>query len=758
MDSLSTPGVYFESLQPNPIRSDLLRSDIAGFIGYTERGPIASPVRIASWRQFLAIFGNPVANGHLAPAVKGFFENGGATCYIARIVDENGQAAKRWLATSAFPEVWQLCASFRIADLIVSEGVENALNNGAVDSATLRNIAIDDTKKPLPNIGAWGNAIRVSLQYKPRLSTQTTHVFNNGFSANVQNMVGLEAYSVVQISQEYTDPEGLLKRLIAEVTIDSIDTARQTIHWNQSILVPTRCEPPCEPGDLPTEFDRDKPLRVDTVEIDIDVRLGDRNVEQFRWLGIHPLHSRSIHDTLAKESQYINLEYLGGSSGAPGTTSPEKTDWTDNRYWPSEVSLLELRNGQDGVSQISDQHYLSALNQLAEVDEISITAAPDLVLSVPNTVEPILNVVNAKVDCKLLQAPAQGGIAGIVDDGNNPLAGVQVIDLVSGRLTKTNHNGAFTLTNIPFGLRTLTFDKPGFVPEERQLLSTTIPTSTDASGTDNTISLQPLTEPRQLTETEILTVQQAMTNPTILGTYRVALLDPPQPNYSVDDIRAWRAQLGDSSFAALYYPWLQVTPPLASSGELLTVPPSGHVAGLLAKNDQLIGPHRAAANTNLRYSKHVASHINDIHHGILNLENVNIIRALPGQGIRILGARTLSSDSEWRYFNVRRLVLAIEKTLEQTLQWAVFEANEVILRQAITLSINTLLNVQWRKGALAGKTQDAAYRIKCDIDNNPASERDQGRLIAEIGLAPSVPFEFIRVRFDRTLDRLEVTE
>src|SRR5690606_32113830 len=150
--------------------------------------------------------------------------------------------------------------------------------------------------------------------------------------------------------------------------------------------------------------------------------------------------------------------------------------------------------------------------------------------------------------------------------------------------------------------------------------------------------------------------------------------------------------------------------------------------------------------------------VNNTDHGIVNAEGINAIRSLPGQGIRIMGARTLSLDAEWRYLNVRRLMFAVERTLERSLQWAVFENNDTVLRQALLMSVSTLLNSLWRRGALSGRNPEAAYRVKCDTDNNPAAQRDQGRLLAEICVAPSVPFEFIRVRFGKTLDAIEVTE
>ena len=746
MNSVTTPGVYFQSLQPNRIRSDLLRSDIAAFIGYTERGPVGKPVRIESWRQFLAIFGKPLPMGYLAPAVKGFFENGGVSCYILRIVDANGRAASAFLPprnssgdNSDGSYRWQCMAAFRIADLVAVDGEDNA----GVDSAHIYHLTPEEWRHPIADPGTWGNALRVTLDYKPRLSTYSDGVFNNGFSSYVSNRVGLEPYSIVQVSQEFEDGEGRKAKAIAVVEVESIDTARQIVHWKQSILTPSKRFPAIDGAGPPPAFDSDRPLRIDTVEVNLTIALGDRDVESFQWLGIHPLHSRSIHKMLSKNSQYLRIIYRGD----------DDSDWKDDTYWPPPVTSQALTGGQNGVSQIGAQDYLNAIAILREVDEIGVVGAPDLVLIAATVAQDEPVIRKTQRDCRQLSPPPPALVAGIVNDGGDALAGVTVTDLDSGSATITDADGAFTIAKLQPGLRILSFEKAGFTPIEQQLLA-----APATASHLNIISLQARQEPRQLTRQEILTVQRAMGNQNQLGQYRIALLDPPAPRFNVDDIRAWRSQLGDSAIAAIYYPWLQVNHPISSDNTLLDLPPCGHVAGLIAKNDHLVGPHQAPANRDLRYCKDTAASIDEIHHGILNLESVNAIRALPGRGIRILGARTLSADSEWRYLSVRRLVLALKKTIDEAMQWAVFESNTTVVRQAIALSLGTLLNRQWRKSALAGKSQEAAYRIKCDADNNPSSEIDQGRLIAEIAIAPSVPFEFIRIRFDRTLDRIEVTE
>ncbi|MBC7909337.1 MAG: phage tail sheath family protein, partial [Pyrinomonadaceae bacterium] len=144
--------------------------------------------------------------------------------------------------------------------------------------------------------------------------------------------------------------------------------------------------------------------------------------------------------------------------------------------------------------------------------------------------------------------------------------------------------------------------------------------------------------------------------------------------------------------------------------------------------------------------------------GILNPQGINCVRAFPGRGLRVYGARTLSSDADWRYVNVRRLMLSIEETIDEAMQWTVFEPNDFNLRLTLVVTINTFLEEVWRTGALRGTTPEEAFFVKCDESNNPPEVIDGGRLIVEIGVAPSHPAEFVIFRIGRTVEELEIVE
>ena len=243
---------------------------------------------------------------------------------------------------------------------------------------------------------------------------------------------------------------------------------------------------------------------------------------------------------------------------------------------------------------------------------------------------------------------------------------------------------------------------------------------------------------------------------------RVALLEPPleavaAAGRGIDPILAWRGRF-DSSFAGFYAPWPRVADPLGASGLTLPVPPSGHVAGQYARADLEHGVHVAPANAPLAWVQDVTEELDDAAHGLLNAAGVNLLRPLAGRGIRIMGARTTSSDPTWRYVNVRRLLLMIETAVELATQWSVFQPHDALTRTRLQLSLTSFLTALWQRGALVGDIPEAAFAVRCDQETNPPAERALGRLLAEVRVAPASPFEFIVVRVGRTRDELQATD
>jgi phage tail sheath protein FI len=229
---------------------------------------------------------------------------------------------------------------------------------------------------------------------------------------------------------------------------------------------------------------------------------------------------------------------------------------------------------------------------------------------------------------------------------------------------------------------------------------------------------------------------------------RVAILDPP-PDMTPQEIKKWRMDTAgyDSSYAALYYPWIQVDDPVQNRP--IHVPPSGHMAGIWARNDNTRGVHKAPANEIVRGAVGLAYNTTKGEQDTLNPNGVNCIRAFPGRGIRVWGARTLSSDPAWRYISVRRLFNFVEKSIENGTQWVVFEPNDHKLWARVRRDVGAFLRVVWQEGALFGLSPSEAFYVKCDEELNPPEIRDMGRLIVEIGLCPVKPAEFVIFRISQ---------
>jgi hypothetical protein len=235
---------------------------------------------------------------------------------------------------------------------------------------------------------------------------------------------------------------------------------------------------------------------------------------------------------------------------------------------------------------------------------------------------------------------------------------------------------------------------------------------------------------------------------------RFAILSVPAGQGDVAQIRPPR----DTTYGAVYYPWIRVVNP--RNQDTLLIPPAGHVAGIYARTDIERGVHKAPANEVVRgiVTRDINSNrgplefkISKGQHDILNPRGVNVIRDFraDGRGIRVWGARTMSSDALWRYVNVRRLFLFVEESIDEGTQWVVFEPNYEQTWAAVRRSITNFLVRVWRSGALVGATAEEAFFVKCDRTTMTQDDIDNGRLICLIGIAPVKPAEFVIFRISQ---------
>jgi phage tail sheath protein FI len=243
-------------------------------------------------------------------------------------------------------------------------------------------------------------------------------------------------------------------------------------------------------------------------------------------------------------------------------------------------------------------------------------------------------------------------------------------------------------------------------------------------------------------------VQTSLISHCELHGNRMAILDSP-PGMTPQQIKEWRSDVAmyDSGYAALYYPWIKVENPIGTNGDAeVLIPPSGHIAGVWARTDETRGVWKAPANDTIRGCLDIEYATTQNEQAVLNPIGINCIRTFGTRGIRIWGARTLSSDTDWRYINVRRLFNMIETTIGEGTQWAVFEPNDITLWEGVKRTLNAFLRGLWSAGALFGASVDQAFYVKCDAETNPPESIDQGLLVVEVGIAPVKPAEFVVFR------------
>jgi phage tail sheath protein FI len=208
--------------------------------------------------------------------------------------------------------------------------------------------------------------------------------------------------------------------------------------------------------------------------------------------------------------------------------------------------------------------------------------------------------------------------------------------------------------------------------------------------------------------------------------------------------------LPNSSYGAIYFPWIKVFDPISMAKEGIAVPPSGHLAGVYARVDTARGVHKAPANEVIRGALDVTVAVSKEQQAGLNPAGINILRKFDGN-ITVWGARTWAraAEAEWRYINVRRLFLYLRKSIDQGTQWVVFEPNEPGLWARIERNVTAFLTNVWRAGALFGATPQEAFYVKCDAETNPPELRDLGRVVTEIGVAVVKPAEFVVFRISQ---------
>jgi len=645
-----TPGAYLQRSDSTGTPIVALRTDVPGFIGIAERGPLDVPVAVESFRQFQAVFGGFIGGGYLAYSLRAFFENGGRRARVLRVASRDAAGG----AASAFLDI-----------------ADETGNTGWTVSAA--------------SPGSWGNALTISILPKARAQTTIDFDRSTPQRSGVVSTSGFAPLSLVRISQAGIAP---IVRIVTR-----IDASQRLLYW---------IEP--NPGSRRpferalTGLDPNLPATIESIDYDLMVWSSGRLATIYRELSLVPQHARYAPIVLALPD-YTNNAIPDAPPLVTITATALELSAVPVPLAAVADERMALTGGKDGLATLTADDFIGDPLQAAEIDgeielrglaalanisEISMLAAPDILIQ---PIVPPLTLPAPTADpCSLCpQAEPQATPVGVV------------------------------------------------LPEQPPIFS----------------------------DDDIFAVQAAMIDQAESRRDRVVLLDPPfdaaQGDYTgISPTLAWRDRF-DSAFGALYFPWIAAPDPLQVAPVRL-LPPSGHVAGQIAASDLARGVHWAPANTDLSWAQYASVDVNSPTHGVLNTAGVNVVRAECGRPLRIRGARTTSSDPTFRFLNVRRLVCMIRVALDVATQWVVFEPNTPATRNALAAALGQFLRQLWEHGALNGDTPADAYAVLCDETNNPAEQRANGELHADIAISPSVPMEFIILRLGRSQDSLEIEE
>jgi len=709
------PGVYIEELLgPQPIQG--VSTSTTGMVGVTQKGPTeGKPVLVTSFADFRQQFGsflNPPDDdaerlrwelddqqgGHwwrFPLAVKGFFDNGGLRLYVKRVVSSQATAAFATVPTSVITDRPPGAATDPLRLVAPAAPAPPA----AAPPDLLRAAAKAS--------GGWGNSIYVRVRPDrarriqavnaqgtgPLATTLATELAQGGTSAVLKWPARLESVTgpvVVEI--------GGARSLVNAVP----NAANERVTLTLTQAAPAR-----------------KP--------------SGTAVKIFRSVG-QPLAGAAGQFTvpLARTSEdavYPGALVLVGPNEARATvtavTPPPAAQPAPGPRVPGTVTLTAVTP--------------ASFPPVFESDVVEVVEAAVDVRYQPDTGEPEITEAFSGLRLDQLRGTPQSIVDAVNADSN--LVSLELLDVPPETTVAWNL--------FPGGQST---DGDGYLKLDNgdDRLSDLAPQ--DFVGTDggsgHRTGIQALEDIEDIAICAVpgiwaRSVQSALIAHCELLRDRFAVLDP-QHDLGIQEVLAFRSPL-DSNYAALYYPWVTVPDPF--TGENIPMPPSGHMTGVYALVDTERGVHKAPANVVIQQIVGFDSDVNEREQDLLNPVGINALREFPMRGLRVWGARTISSVPEWRYVNVRRLFIFIEDSIKQGTQWVVFEPNAEPLWALVTQAITNFLDTVWRTGALEGTKQEEAFFVRCDRSTMTEDDIANGRLIVEIGIAPVKPAEFVIFRF-----------
>lgn len=770
MPQYLAPGVYIEEM-PGPKPFQAVGTATGAFIGIAERGPIGEAKLITNWTQFVETFGGFIPSGYLAYAVNQFFTEGGTSCYVVRTCHYNyattpaAHLASKGSVTlqdttpantlqvdaltpgSWSDHVWVEIApakkdptnKFRMA--VWFKGVEvethEELTKGDVVgkvNAASKYVSVSHAGTSLLPPGR--SAMQVNDRAgtpKPTLGiTALDAVVSVSIVAQANNRFGLIVYQTGAVVEKF-------------LNLSLADMEQKVNGVSRFIRVQDLKSPTASPGNLPapsstTLNDRagaplptlsvtalGAGLSIDTADgtaadtFKITVKRGAATLETFDDLTI-----ANVEGKINGISPNIFVSNLESATAAPANR-PANATGTALTAPSATLKFFVLVGGDDGLGDgytFNDSAAAASLQVNAFRDGVKVRIADATSGSAKFKLGVVVGGSEVETFDELIMDTVENAINGRS----------QFIEVVK---KGSNRPANISATDIPTGLADMDFIGDAA-------------TKNGLYAFDTVDDINILAIPDRPGDREVVIAAYTYCQ-NRKDCFFVADppygLDPQQTLAFKEGTGTFAGNAFNSSYAALYYPWVLMSDPITGGSKL--VPPSGAIVGTYSSTDVVRGVHKAPAGTIDGYLNSAVGIERQVTKGeqdLLNPENINVVRSFPGAGIVVWGARTLSADPEWRYVNVRRLLLFIEETIDENTQWVVFEPNDQSLWARVKRDVSAFLTDVWRSGALFGATAEEAFFVKIDTENNPPEARDAGRLVIDIGVAPVKPAEFVVFR------------
>ena len=753
MPDYLSPGVYVEEVAAGPRPIAGVSTSTAGMVGVTQRGPAAGkPKLVTNFLEYQTTFGgfvpepdpqvrdrwadDPTEGGRwwLFPlAVKGFFDNGGQRLYVKRVVSTTATPASGVLGTGLVSAIARDAAAgaktVQLSHLVGFTGVGESID-----------VFRGDDQRPI------GTA------------TVTAYSVANG-------TVTLDPALPAEVRTARGDYVQVGARDSATPTLEF--AASSPGAWGGAVQVRVQ---PTVSASLPVLADpQEGSLFVTQLAADADANSGTIVVNAVS--GLDPATLPADVWVLINNRRF-KVEVAAPASGRVELTFPASVA---HAAWRAGLAVRRVRRGVSAAgTQLriggSTRLYPNAVTQLDTGDKLTTlhvqSVADNLVtfdLDTPDLVfeSDRLYLAEATVDTRFTDP---SGTTVTETFGNVRLSGTDpagVVAVLAGRskLVTATALGGLTTDPVAFptpavgSWLTLADGSDGL-----DGLSVADFVGVDGGSGKRTgiVALEDIDEVSVCAVPGVWagTVESALVNHCEQLKDRFAILDP-QDGLDIEGIQTFREPF-DTKYAALYYPWLVTTDPTTSAN--VEVPPSGHMAGVYARVDTERGVHKAPANVviqGINLTDGIAQDVTKRQQDVLNPKGINALRFFPGMGQRVWGARTLSSDTQWKYVNVRRLFLFLEESIDQGTQWVVFEPNDEALWALVRQTVTNFLTTVWRTGALAGTTAAEAFFVTCDRSTMTDDDIANGRLICVIGVAPVFPAEFVIFRIQQKSRELQ---